>query len=233
MVLAFPRSLRYFNSNSTISLGIFCQHQRDCLPDLSWYISMAQLNLNYNPGFLPPTSRRLFLLPLDPSSVIDMESNQPAQEQTSDFGSSSAETPPPSLLSPTREIESPKAETFPTPPLTSHPKSSYISFADMPVTSAIFRVFPPRSQETTALLPAPVSYQPRFRRKFASMHALSRTHELVAGLFFVVVFFALFMYIVVSSVEVEDIGRGVVTGSETTVYIGLQRHWTWELMGRE
>jgi hypothetical protein len=45
------------------------------------------------------------------------------------------------------------------------------------------------------------------------MHALSRTNELVAGLFFVVAFFALFMYIVASSVDVEDIGREVVAGS--------------------
>jgi hypothetical protein len=192
---------------------------------------MAQLNLNYNPGFLPSSSRRLSLLPLDPSTTIDMESNKQAEQPTSDPGSPNAKTTPSaSLLTPTPKLGSLKAKT---PPLTSHPKSSYISFAEMPVTSAIFRVFPPGPQETTALLPAPVSYQPRFRRKFASMHALSRTHELVAGLFFVVVFFALFMYFVASSVEVEDIGRGVVAGSETTIYIGLQRHWTWELMGRE
>jgi hypothetical protein len=193
---------------------------------------MAQLNLNYNQGFLPSTSRRLSLLPLDPSTTVDMELNEQAQQATSDPGSSNAETTPPSLLSPTPELESPRAKTPPTSPLsTSHPKSSYISFAEMPVTSAIFRVSPPGPQETTALLPAPVSYQPRFRRKYASMQALSRTHELVAGLLFVVAFFALFTVIVSSSVEMEDTGRGVVAGSETTVYSGLQRHWTWELLG--
>jgi hypothetical protein len=233
MVLAFSKASRYFNSNPTTVLDIFCQHQRECPPDLSWYVYMAQLNLNYNPGFLPSTSRRLSLLPLDLSFIVDMESNEPAQEPRSEFESTNTETPPPSLLSPTREIEAPKTETPSTPPLTAHPKPSYISFAELPVTSPIFRVFPPGPSETTSLLPAPVSYQPRFRRKFASMRALFRTNELVAGLFFVVVFFALFMYIVARSVEVEDIGRGVVAGSETTVYSWLHRHWTWELMGWE
>ena len=194
---------------------------------------MAQLNLNYNPGFLPSTSRRLSLLPIDPSTTVDMESNERAPSPTSDTGSPNAEiTPPASLLTPTPEIGAPKVKTS---PLTSHPKSSYISFAEMPVTSAIFRVFPPGPQEMTALLPAPVSYQPRsrFRRKYASMHALSRTYELVAGLLFVVVFFVLFTVIVASHVEVEDFGRGAVAGSETTVNSGLQKHWTWELMGWE
>jgi hypothetical protein len=57
-----------------------------------------------------------------------------------------------------------------------------------------------------------------------------RTHELVAGLF-VVVFFALFTVIVASSVGIEDFGRGVGVGSGTTVYSGLHRLWTWELLG--
>jgi hypothetical protein len=134
-----------------------------------------------------------------------MESNKQAQQPTSDPGSPNAETTPSaSLLTPTPELGSPKAKT---PPLTSHPKSSYISFAEMPVTSAIFRIFPPGPQETTALLPSPVSYQPRFRRKFASLHLMSRTHELVAGLLFVGVFFALFTVIVASTVGIEDFGR--------------------------
>ena len=47
------------------------------------------------------------------------------------------------------------------------------------------------------------------------MHALSRTNESVVGLFFVVEFFALFMYIVASSVGAEDIGREAVAGSKT------------------
>jgi hypothetical protein len=86
MVLAFPKLLRYFNSNSTTVLGIFCQHQRDCPPNLSWCMQMAQLNLNYNPGFLPSTSRRLSLLPLDPLTIVDMESNEPAQQPISGLG---------------------------------------------------------------------------------------------------------------------------------------------------
>jgi hypothetical protein len=31
-MLAFSKSSRYFNSNSTTILGIFCQHKRDCPP---------------------------------------------------------------------------------------------------------------------------------------------------------------------------------------------------------
>jgi hypothetical protein len=83
-------------------------------------------------------------------------------------------TPSQSLCTPTPGTGSPKAKTPPTPPLTAHPKSSYISFADLPATSPIFRVFPPGPSETKSLLPVPVSYKLVFDESL-----LACTHYLV------------------------------------------------------